>query len=94
MSFYADIVKSLQKLKTNLLRSDSVVDNVKKIYTKKIRLQHSIDREQLFFQILQTLLFKFLYLIHANLSRRLYIDLNANKKFEFDAMIYHVKQCN
>ena len=38
------------------------------------------------------MLSKFFYLIHVNIKRMLYIDLNANKKFDFNAMIYHVKK--
>ena len=94
VSFYADIVKSLQKLKTDFLRLESVVDNARKVYSKEIKIQHLIDRERLFFQILQTLIFKLSYLVHSDLARRLYVDLDASKKFDFDAIIYHVKLIN
>ena len=91
VSFYADIVKSLQKLKTNFLNSEFIVDNTRKIYFKRIKIQHFIDRERLFFQILQILLFKFSYLVYANLKRRFYIDLNVSKEFDFNVMMYYIK---
>jgi len=44
------------------------------------------------FKMLQSLLFKFSYLIHFNLTKHLYINLNAFKFFDFDVMIYHIKK--
>ena len=40
---------------------------------------------------MQNLLSKFFYLIHADIKRILFIDLNVNKEFDFDIIIYHVK---
>lgn len=31
------------------------------------------------------------YLMHANSSRQMYVDFNANKKFDIETMIYYVK---
>ncbi len=33
-----------------------------------------------------------LYLVHPNLERQMFIDLNANKQFGFGVMIYHLKE--
>jgi len=44
------------------------------------------------FKTLQLLLFKFSYLIHFNLIKHLYINLNTSKFFGFDVIIYHIKK--
>ena len=43
--FYADIFKSLQTWKIELFRNELIIENVKKIYSDKIRIQHSIECE-------------------------------------------------
>ena len=89
---YVDVFKALQARKTKLLRDDLVVENAKKIYSSKTRLNHSTKTELKTFDTLQTLLSKLFYLIHASSKRSLYVDLDINKKFDFDIMIYHVKE--
>jgi len=44
------------------------------------------------FKTLQALLLKSFYLIHFNLVKQLYIDLNVFKFFDFDVMIYYIKK--
>ena len=91
VSWYAEVAKSLQILKTELLHDESVVDNVKKIYFRNIRIKNSTAEKLAFFQILQSLLVKFFYLIHSNSIRKLFVNLDSSKKFELIDMIYHVK---
>ena len=91
VSWYAEITKSLQILKTELLHDESIVDNVKKIYSRNIKIKNSTVEKLTFFQILQSLLVKLFYLIHLNLTRKLFVNLDSNKKFELVDMIYHVK---
>ena len=92
ISHYVDVFKSLQKRKTKLLRDDSVTDSAKKIYSSKTRLNHSIEVKINTFNTLQALLSKLSYFIHASTKRSLYVDLDASKEFDFDVMIYHVKE--
>ena len=44
------------------------------------------------FNILQSIFSKSFYLIHSNSKRQLFIDLDANKKFDFEIMLYYVKK--
>ena len=72
------------------MRFDTITNNVRRIYVVKTRIRNSIQKN-IAFIILQLLLFKSFYLIYVNIKRQLFINLNINKKFEFEIMIYHVK---
>ena len=74
------------------MRYNSTIDNVRKFYSIKIRLKNSIELKIIFFEILQIMLSKFFYLIHVDIKRSLFIDLNVNKKFDFEIMLYYVKK--
>lgn len=91
VSHYASIFKSLQIRKIELLKDDFVAKNARKAYSSKIKLLHLTKDELSFFRILQKLLFKSFYLIYVNSKRPLYVNLDASKKFDFDEMIYHIK---
>ena len=91
MSFYADVFKALQKRKIELLKFFLKVDNAKKAYSNRTRLDNASFLKIEFFRILQFLLFKFSYLVHHDSKRQTFVDLDVNKKFELDVMIYHVK---
>ena len=86
------IIKSLQKRKTILLKSVSKAENSCKSYALRISLMKSNSAEIISFKTLQSLLFKFSYLIHFNSVKHLYINLNMFKSFDFDVMIYHIKK--
>ena len=92
ISFYVDINKSLQKRKIELLRHDFSIENVRRFYVFKTRLKKSFELKIIFFKILQNMLTKFFYLVHVNNKRQLFINLNVNKKFDFDAHFYYVKK--
>ena len=92
VSFYIDIFKLLQARKTELLRNELIARNARKIYFDRTRIQNLTDRKITFFKTLQDMLSKFFYLIHVNIKQMLFIDLNVNKEFEFDVMIYYVKK--
>ena len=47
--------------------------------------------KEIFFYILQKLLFKFIFLMHFNIKYILYINLNVNKQFKFKIIIYYIK---
>ena len=91
ISYYANIFKSLQKRKTKFFKKDSVAENARKTYFKKIKIKYFIEKEFAAFNALQALLFKSSFFIHVNSKRQLYVDLDVNKKFDFDVIIYHVK---
>ena len=92
ISHYVDVFKSLQTRKTKLLRDDFVADSARKIYSSKTRLNHFIEAKIKAFNTLQALLSKLSYLIHASTKRSLYVDLDTSKEFDFDVIIYHVKE--
>ena len=92
IAHYVDIFKSLQNNKTELLRNEFIAKNVRRVYFSKTRVQHFTTEELISFDALQIVLTKFFYLIHSNLKRQLFIDLNVNKKFDFDVMLYYVKK--
>ena len=91
VSFYVDVFKVLQKRKIELLKSFLKIENVKKTYSNRIRLNNASFLKIEFFRILQFLLFKLSYLIHHNSKRQTFVDFDVNKKFELNAIIYHVK---
>ncbi len=70
----------------------SKTENSCKSYALRISLMKSNSAEIVNFKMLQSLLFKFSYLVHFNLIKCLYINLNVSKFFDFDVMIYHIKK--
>ena len=92
ISHYVDISKFLQNRKIELLRDESTIENVRRVYSSKTRVQHSTAKKTVSFDALRTILTKSFYLVHSNSKRQLFINLNANKKFEFDVMFYYVKK--
>ena len=90
--FYVDINKFFQKRKIVLLKHDFVIDNVKHAYVFKTRLNKFFELKRVVFNILQNIFSKSFYLIHSDNKRRLFIDLDANKKFDFEIMLYYVKK--
>ena len=92
IAHYVDIFKSLQDKKIELLRDEFIAKNVKRFYFSKTRVQHSTTKELISFDALQIVLTKFFYFVHSNFKRQLFIDLNINKKFDFDVMLYYIKK--
>ena len=74
-----------------MLRDESIADNARKTYFRKIKVKYFIEKEFAAFKALQALLFKSSFFIHINFKRQLYVDLNVSKEFDFDVMIYYVK---
>ena len=92
IAHYVDIFKSLQNRKTKLLRHESIVDSARRAYSSKIRVFNSTKTKLKSFRIFQKLLFMLFFLIHVNIKRQLFIDLNVNKKFDIEIMFYYVKK--
>ena len=67
--FYVDISASLQQRKIELQRHEFSVDNVRRVFVNKTRIDRSIEKKLTFFKIIQKVLFKSFYLIHTNLNR-------------------------
>ena len=88
---YIDIAKSFQQLKNNLLRDEFIIEFEKKSFSRKTRLINSTSKKLIFFEILQILLSKSFYLIHSNNNKKLYANLDINKKFNLNVITYHVK---
>ena len=88
---FIDIVKSFQQLKNDLLRDEFIVESKKKSFLRKTRLVNSTSKKLIFFETLQILLSKSFYLIYSNNNKKLYANLNINKKFDLNVMTYHVK---
>ena len=83
--------KFLQIKKTKLLKFFLKIDNVKKTYSSRTRLNNLISSKMNFFRNFQALLSKSSYLIHHDSKRQIFIDFDINKKFDFDVIIYHLK---
>ena len=89
--YYAQRSLFLQKRKISLIKNMSKNDkrSMKKKTTIKIRYDFSNEKQKIFRNIKFVFEF-FTFLTHFNKIRRLYIDLNAFKKWNFVVMIYHV----
>ena len=87
---YVEKIRFLQKKKTALLRNASLSEKERKFYTSKTKLIALIENELIAFNMIQHHFSKAFFLIHFDLSRQLYVDLNTSKKNDMNAMIYHV----
>ena len=87
---YVDIFKFLSNRKTGLFREKFLTKSARRFYFVKIRVQNFIDLKIAFFMTLQNILSKFFYLMHVNSKRQLFIDLNINKKFDIEVILYYV----
>lgn len=85
---YTNKFISLQHKKTMLLRSTLKLDK-KKFYTSKVKI-NSTDFEIEFFNIIQKILHKSIYLVHFNSNLQLYADFGSSKENDVETMIYHV----
>ena len=56
------------------------------------KIKNSTIQKIVFFESLQFLLTKSFYFVHVDFKRKLFVDLDFNKKFDFVDMIYHVKK--
>ena len=75
-----------------LFRNNLVVENVRRIYFNKIRLQYFTKQKLILLDILQNLLTKSFYLIHSNTKKQSFINFNVNKKFDFNIILYYIKK--
>ena len=94
---YAQKALPLQARKTALTRQlpkhdgkRSVIGPVRKKHAIKLVLDNPSDEEIAAFKLLQRELGSPISLVHFSPDRRLYIDLDASKKWGFAAMVYHL----
>jgi hypothetical protein len=88
---YVEVSQSLQNRKTLLLKSSSVVEFVRRKFSLNIRLLNLTFAKKQTFEHIQNALSKRRRLIHVDIERQLYDDVDVSKKFDIDVMIYHVK---
>ena len=67
--FYVDIFASLQQRKIELQRHELSVDNARRVFVNKTRIDRFIEKKLIFFKTIQKVLFKSFYLIHTNSNR-------------------------
>lgn len=88
---YTSVVKLFQKLKIVVLCDDLVVESTKRKFFAHIKLQESIEQKRIFFNTLQAILTRLSYLVYVDSTKQIYIDLDVNKKFDINVIIYYVK---
>ena len=93
MSYYAQKAQTLQLRETHLLRASfSNKENAKKKYSQITIIEFFIETKLNFFNQLQDVFSRLIFLIHYDRIRILFIDINAFKKREYEIMICHVKK--
>ena len=90
ISRYAQRVQSLQKRKITLTKSVTVSESARKRQTIKTQLYDSTFEKRIVFRNLQIAFASSTFLIHFDKKRRLYIDLNVFKQWNFATIVYHV----
>ena len=83
---------SLQKRKIRLLRQAFIKERSRQQHSRRILIDDSSSTEINAFSQLQKSFNRFTFLIHFDKIKVLYIDIDVNKKCDYDVMIYHVKR--
>ena len=89
---YVQKIEFFQRRKINLFRASS--NNKKhqrKIYNQRTILIQSNSKKFVAYEILQIVFSNFIFFIHFDRKRFLFINMNVFKKYNFDIIIYHVK---
>ena len=91
---YVQQIQSLQKRKTTLIRelSTNIKKSTRKRETIRIRFYEFIHEKFQFFKNLKKTFRFFTFLTHYNRKRKLFVDLNSSKSWNFVDMMYHVKK--
>ena len=92
VSYYAQKSLSLQKRKIRLLRQAFIKERSRQQHSRRILIDDSSSTEINAFSQLQKSFNRFTFLIHFDKIKVLYIDIDVNKKCDYDVMIYHVKR--
>ncbi len=86
--FFAKIIMSLQKLKTKLLKNSSAEARRKEFINRTKMIL--INKEMIFFLLLQKNLIKITFLMHFDKIKWLWINLNESKELNFEVIVFHV----
>lgn len=87
--FYAQLAAPLQELKTLLLSHAPVASQQRRAYASKTKLGPPTPQELASFQSIQDTLSQPATLVHHDLEKILWIDLDVSKEFGFGAIIFH-----
>jgi hypothetical protein len=88
---YVEVSQSLQNRKSLLLKSSSIVESIRRKFSINTRLMNLTFAKKQTFEHIQNALSKRRRLIHVDIERQLYDDVDVSKEFDIDVMIYHVK---
>ena len=89
--YYAQKSNALQQLKTSLLRNASKKDQPRKSFSIRTDLKSSIPNEIDSFNQIQETFSKTSFLHHFDTQKTLFADIDASKTYDFEIMIYHLK---
>ena len=89
--YYAQKSNALQQLKISLLRNASKKDQSRKSFNIRTDLKSSISNEIDSFNQIQEAFFKISFLHHFDTQKTLFIDIDVFKIYDFEIMIYHLK---
>lgn len=88
---YVQLIQSFIARKTTLIKLIIIInESIKKQQLIQFKFTKFIVEKLKFFNKLQHVFFEFIFFIHFDSNRQLYIDLNAFKRWNFVVMIYHV----
>lgn len=87
--FYAQLAAPLQELKTSLLRHAPVASQQRRAYASKTKLGPPTPQKLASFQSIQEALSQPATLVHHDLEKILWIDLDMSKEFGFGAIVFH-----
>ena len=90
ISYYAQILKLLQKRKILFLKNKFNKNNFKKRFSIVRILKELIIEKYESYQHLQKIFSKSSFFIHFNSHRSFFINVNAFKQMNIDVMIFHV----
>lgn len=72
-----------------MLKRSSRTDNARKSFVKTT-IDSSIDEELKFFKVIQSNFQNSTFLLHFDVKRSLYMNVDAFKRYKFEAILYHV----
>jgi len=85
------MTEALQKRKTALSKEVfKGLDKTRKSKTSRIFLSNFTKKELAFFELLQKQFRKLSVLTHYNSDLSLYVNLDAFKVYDFEAIVYHI----
>ena len=64
---------------------------IRKAYSHKIIIDHSSEEKLKFYRQLQEFFSQAIFLVHFFADRVLFIDIDASKRRDFGAVVYHLK---